>query len=266
MAKAPCAVCTRPIVINKKSLPPGRATCHPCRGKRREQQAQQCPPRRWTCDICGVGLVGRGAHGRRCAEHIGLTLMQCGHCGIADARPFGALYCNNCTERGVWKHRVKSTALVVYRAPARTAPINRIPRRPGRWVSGPCKICRKSFVSRDRRHVACSAECYAVHLAILKRGYHQHRGYKERAEQYGVAYEYVNKQNVFRRDRWVCGICRKKVDRRLSYPHPRSVSLDHVIPLSRGGEHSYVNVQCSHLVCNLEKSNAGGGEQLALIG
>jgi 5-methylcytosine-specific restriction endonuclease McrA len=32
-----------------------------------------------------------------------------------------------------------------------------------------------------------------------------------------------------------------------------SVSLDHVIPLSRGGNHEPGNVQCSHLACNVRK-------------
>ncbi|WP_158070491.1 HNH endonuclease [Streptomyces luteocolor] len=34
-----------------------------------------------------------------------------------------------------------------------------------------------------------------------------------------------------------------------------SPSLDHVIPLSRGGSHRRDNVQLAHLRCNLRKNN-----------
>lgn len=31
------------------------------------------------------------------------------------------------------------------------------------------------------------------------------------------------------------------------------VSVDHIVPLSRGGEHSHANTQATHLVCNVRK-------------
>lgn len=60
---------------------------------------------------------------------------------------------------------------------------------------------------------------------------------------------------VFERDGWLCGLCHGPIDPTLAYPDPMSVSLDHVLPLSRGGEHSRSNTQASHLTCNLRKYN-----------
>lgn len=71
---------------------------------------------------------------------------------------------------------------------------------------------------------------------------------------------------IFRRDGWRCGICGQHIDKRLKHPHPRSASIDHVIPLSKDGEHSRANVQAAHLDCNLRKSNRAAGEQLRIIG
>ena len=51
---------------------------------------------------------------------------------------------------------------------------------------------------------------------------------------------------MFKRDKGRCGICRKKVD-------PADWHLDHIVPLSRGGEHSYANVQVTHPFCNESK-------------
>lgn len=47
-------------------------------------------------------------------------------------------------------------------------------------------------------------------------------------------------------DDGVCGICGEDVD-------PLAFHVDHVIPLSRGGEHSYANTQVAHPSCNLSK-------------
>lgn len=90
--------------------------------------------------------------------------------------------------------------------------------------------------------------------------------HRTRALKFGVEYTYVDRRRVFNRDRWRCGICRNPVDKRLKYPHPRSASLDHIVPMSKGGGHTYLNTQCAHLDCNLRKLAAGEGEQLALIG
>lgn len=59
--------------------------------------------------------------------------------------------------------------------------------------------------------------------------------------------------DVFDRDGWVCGICGEPVDKALQWPDPMSVSLDHIVPLSKGGSHTLDNVQCAHLCCNMSK-------------
>lgn len=58
---------------------------------------------------------------------------------------------------------------------------------------------------------------------------------------------------IFERDSWVCQLCHRPVDRTLQYPDPMSPSLDHKLPIARGGGHTRKNVQCAHLCCNLSK-------------
>lgn len=60
---------------------------------------------------------------------------------------------------------------------------------------------------------------------------------------------------IFERDGWHCGICDEPVDRELRYPDPMSASLDHIVPLSKGGGHTRENVRCSHLGCNVRRGN-----------
>lgn len=80
-----------------------------------------------------------------------------------------------------------------------------------------------------------------------------HKGHRKRARKYGVRYEYINPRTIYERDNWQCGICADPVDPSLAYPHRMSASLDHVVPISLGGEHMPNNVQCAHLKCNMDK-------------
>ncbi len=54
----------------------------------------------------------------------------------------------------------------------------------------------------------------------------------------------------------VCGICGKPVDFSLRYPDPMSKTVDHIIPINRGGHPSDLsNLQLAHLTCNRQKSD-----------
>lgn len=61
---------------------------------------------------------------------------------------------------------------------------------------------------------------------------------------------------VYDRDGWFCQICGSEVDREVLYPDPLSATLDHVVPLSRGGDHTRENTVLAHLRCNLVKSDS----------
>lgn len=58
---------------------------------------------------------------------------------------------------------------------------------------------------------------------------------------------------VFDRDGWMCAACGNHIDPALQFPHPQSASVDHIVPLSKGGTHTYDNVQAMHLIGNLRK-------------
>lgn len=54
----------------------------------------------------------------------------------------------------------------------------------------------------------------------------------------------------------VCGICGKPVDKSLKFPHPMSASIDHIVPIDKGGHPSDIsNLQLAHLCCNRKKSD-----------
>lgn len=89
--------------------------------------------------------------------------------------------------------------------------------------------------------------------------------HRRRAVLTGTDSEMFSPTEIFDRDSWRCGICGGRIAHRRAYPDPLSVSLDHVVPLARGGTHTRANTQAAHLRCNLRK-HCGGTDQLRLIG
>ncbi len=65
--------------------------------------------------------------------------------------------------------------------------------------------------------------------------------------------ERIERKIVFARDNYICQICKEPTQ-----PNGEDgdrPSVDHIIPLSRGGSHTYANVQTAHLSCNRYKHN-----------
>lgn len=51
---------------------------------------------------------------------------------------------------------------------------------------------------------------------------------------------------VYERDNYICQLCKEPTD-------PKTRTIDHIIPASCKGEHSYTNCQTAHRVCNIRK-------------
>lgn len=139
------------------------------------------------------------------------------------------------------------------------APVLKVKPEPARkrWVAGYCAGCGRAYITEDYTDTArwCSRQC-------------SKRASKDRyrARKQGAFVAEVWRERVFRRDRWMCKLCNKRVARTQVVPHPKAAVLDHMVPLAEGGTHEPANVQCAHFMCNSIKSHRGGGEQLALIG
>lgn len=105
---------------------------------------------------------------------------------------------------------------------------------------------------------ARNAESRAASLAAWKaanrdrvREYQRRR----RAAGYGLPVTTLDVESLWRTGGGACGICTLPIDRTLRWPDPGSPSIDHILPLSKGGAHSQENAQWAHLECNLRKGN-----------
>jgi hypothetical protein len=127
--------------------------------------------------------------------------------------------------------------------------------RARQFVAGSCPGCGESVVViRGWWHDSI----YCPSCTKLK----WRMNHRQRARHYGVAYEYINPHEVFAADGHRCCICRRKTRGR--YPHPRSPTIDHIVPMSSGGPHLKHNVQTACLGCNVSKGGRSANDQLRL--
>lgn len=256
----PCTGCGKLMWTGRSGATPGKSYCWDCRRAahtaRDELKATAAAERVVTCAFCGIveSIPGGPVNTRYCSgcRERKLRLRICPLCKVPSPLKDGQSRCGRCEYLGLQRSNPRA-ALVLYKGGHQRAAHRPAKRRvtivkspPGRWVSGPCPVCDEWFVGRNVRHAACSEECRRRKLAT---------NHRARARRFGVAYETVNVRKVYDRDGWICGICRESVDPDCKYPHPRSPSLDHVVPMSKGGPHLYSNVQLAHLACNVAKSN-----------
>lgn len=110
-----------------------------------------------------------------------------------------------------------------------------------------CVACGNEFFSPYPTQKYCSPKCKALHK----------RGQRKRCKHYGVYYDPdVTRIKVVQRDHCICQICGKKCDpkdRRWGSSGPNFPTLDHIIPLAKGGTHTWDNVQCACGICNSSK-------------
>jgi hypothetical protein len=122
---------------------------------------------------------------------------------------------------------------------------------------GLCDGCGDVYFAGSLAGRFCSRACYIASRYPGGAG-PSRKNHRSRAKFFGVRYERVDRLEVFARDGWFCLLCVTPVDPALRWPHLMSASLDHVVPMSRGGDHSYLNVQTAHLSCNIAKGNRAG--------
>lgn len=68
--------------------------------------------------------------------------------------------------------------------------------------------------------------------------------------------EFEKNRLIILRTQEICGICGQPVDKTIKNPDPMAATVDHIIPISRGGHPSALeNLQLAHRWCNRQKSN-----------
>ena len=123
-----------------------------------------------------------------------------------------------------------------------------------------CAICEKPYVTRYTK-TTCSDTCARIKYVDDRR----ESEHKRRARKTAAFVAPVNRQQVYKRDGYRCHICGGKAKMDAVVPHPKAPTLDHVIPLARGGTHEPLNCRLAHFMCNALKGDRLAGDQMLLI-
>lgn len=232
-----CDMCGQPVGPRKYRF--CSKSCQARHGRRRRGEVQENAR---SCEACSVPLSGRQSNARFCSHrcnswalrnpglpHPSSSRRTCMRCGVdisdRDVRsPFCSPTCRN---------RVWAGCLVdEYRV---------------------CSWCGQPFLARRRSMRFCSSHCCVRADHKTNRVTYVARAKERRARLIGASVEKFSHIEVFERDGWSCYLCGGLTDRLAKWPDLHTPSLDHVVPLSRGGEHSMQNTRCAHLGCNLSK-------------
>lgn len=114
-----------------------------------------------------------------------------------------------------------------------------------------CKNCRSLRAEKFRR----DNPDYWKHWQANNTGKVRDIANRRRAKRLSAPNEKIDRAVVFERDNYTCKICLDPIDMDLKWPHRFSPTLDHIIPINKGGAHLYENLQAAHFTCNVSKGD-----------
>lgn len=111
----------------------------------------------------------------------------------------------------------------------------------------PCRTCGRVFESKWGKQF-CSDSCKRKWNNRLREKRKSERTRK--AKQNGKYDSTITLEKIYKRDKGRCYICGKKLKINTFYNDPFAPTIEHVIPIIKGGTHSWDNVKLSCRSCN----------------
>lgn len=111
-----------------------------------------------------------------------------------------------------------------------------------------CSVCGALFYGSPRKKT-CSDKC----SKRIKSHYDNMKKRRRRKDSWTSESSTITLEKLFVRDKGICWICGGKCDKDVDSNDNMYPSVDHVIPISRGGKDSWDNVKLAHRLCNTLK-------------
>ncbi len=246
------------------------------------------PSRRWACTDCGAPCARQGSSCKSCMnarrQRPRCVCQSCGESFSPKSKERVSFCSRDCAYTHQHEQRVERERRI---AETRGVLVERTCSECGRWYacsrwrqvcSDQCALERKR-ASRRRNYTPAPRvrrdcdECGTGFRAFLgprfrfcsprccNRALRRNRRAAMRANGQSSP---VSRSAVIRRCQDRCGLCGFPV--LPDAESPWHSTLDHIVPLARGGAHTEENLQLAHFMCNVMKSDARPGwqERLAL--
>lgn len=183
----------------------------------------------WTKKYCSLECCREADKKRKRETYVGKREKTCRFCGKELPKYKSRFCCNECKNK---YNRIKTGVVQSYEKKKRI-----------------CVVCGKIFYSHRQDKKACSIEC-----TNINRGKQRYNGI--------IVDKDIDLKKLSQRDNGQCMLCGLFVDWE-DYEKKDGVvvcggmypSIDHIIPISLGGLHSWDNVQLAHRICNSRKGN-----------
>lgn len=120
-----------------------------------------------------------------------------------------------------------------------------------------CSECGKTVDVYGTSQKTCSAECSKIRRNRLAK-----ERKDKRLNNANIVDKDISLKTLYKRDKGICYICGGKCDFKDHtrdgsnfISGPTYPSVDHIVPLARGGKHSWDNIKLAHHLCNAKKSD-----------
>ena len=209
-----------------------------------------------TCPVCGkqcwCGSSRRVYCSDECKDKIkkpkqAKTKYYCHICG-AEIKSRSKFYCCEECRMEYERRRARENSIKDY--------------KPKIFI---CKVCGTKVITAygDKRRNICSEDCIKAYES-----YHKHHSlkHKEKKKSYlrvrekiiqNVTIQKVCYDDLYKRDKGICKICGMPISKNRKINNNWDGTVDHIVPLSCGGEHSNSNCQITHRICNSLKLQEG---------
>lgn len=243
-----CVICG--VVFERGPKKPSTITCSTeCRRHRQRQRearkqyskskpSVQC----LTCDVEIRDRKGRGPGRKYCShrcanarqrhralcrpDHCRIYVFACECCGVANVSRRARRFCNSrCYDK-------------YYNETTRQHPQPAAAKRQTELRS--CPRCGETFSTIWKHQVCCSKRCAK---ALEKQRRRVTSGNRNGSDRIGIT-------QLARRDNWTCHLCSGPVNRGKFTGHYLDATIDHLVPVSKGGRHVWGNVRLAHFICN----------------
>ena len=272
-------------IHNANYTPPVKeASCLVCGivfiGRKRHQQfcSDAC---RYYCPACEPDRV---AGIKRTCDECKSVKKHCLHCSMQfDSRSNAHMYCSkDCTEAARRPVKIAQQCpwcfaeFVAFKKRCCSDKCRKAmnyhlkqQRAPDRCMLPICRDCGQqhgvsiqALVAQEYRCIDCAKRHSKEVESNRYRNRDSKRRIKQRARSSAISVgDRIDTYKLADRDNWMCHICNLVINPRHNWPHPGSLTIDHIVPITpfadgqNPGTHTWDNVKAAHASCNSRRGN-----------